>query len=520
MNSNSIRTGTGPDSRCTVMILDDERRTRDNLIRILGARDDCSVICSASDGKEGLELARRHRPQIVLSDIKMPVMDGIRFAFALKEIAPATAILFLTGYSDKEFLLSAIKLGVCDYIEKPIVLDELQEAVDRAVAHVRLEQAREVKRSRRSSTLKAWREEVESKLIIDLAENTYNPQILLERLRKLELKMPVYSPYYAAVLRVVNHTGERRELLEFVLKAMKMKCLDCGIDTITGLFSTHYAVMLIRCNEFSDSEAIQAILEQTIQVFGSNTLSPCSLYCGIGRRVPHLADIRTSFLEAMGICDAETFLERESLKEYREELHAASALPEEASSPDELEQALLFFEKQEQFALQDLKMYFAENIFRILSKSSVRGAVPAFGDVYAGILKTRSHKDLSRILADYFPRTPKTPEPESNYLVDNVHRIIQNECANTSLGTAWLAKKLGVSKSYLSNLYKLKTGVALIYSVNSYRVEKAKLLLRNPALKIYEIASQCGYMDENYFIRVFKKATGLTPFKYREGLSK
>lgn len=498
----------------TVMIVDDERRTRENLIRILSGRDDCRVVCSASDGAQGLALARRHRPQIVLSDIKMPVMDGIQFAFALKELAPAAVLLFLTGYSDKELLLSAIKLGVCDYIEKPIVLEELQSAVDRAIAKLRLEKDGNAGRARKPGTLKVWREEIESKLIIDLAENRYEPQALLERLRRIELKIPVYSPYYAVVLRAAAGAEASAELPETVLRTVKMKCTEYGVEGITGLYSPHYIVLLVHCNEFSELDTLYEILGETEQALEPSAPS-CALYGGIGRRVSNLADIRVSFLDAVNLCDTQAYLEREPVEVFSAQEDKSAPPAPKITDPSQFEEAIAYYTARGQFPLADMKTYFAETIYRLLDSKSL--TAPAFGTVYSRVYQTGSLRELRQLLAELFPQTTAPAESEPHYLVDNVHHIIRNHYSDPSLSTAWLAEKLEVSKSYLSNLYKAKTGQTLSHSINVFRTEKAKLLLRGSALKIYEIAERCGYADENYFIRVFKKITGVTPLKYREG---
>lgn len=508
-------TETNSDPPYTVMILDDERRTRENLIRILSARKDCRVVCSAADGAQGLELARRHKPQIILSDIKMPAMDGIQFALALKDFAPSAVLLFLTGYSDKELLLSAIKLGVCDYIEKPIVLEELQSAVDRAIAKVCLEKSRDAKRTRRPGTLKAWREEIESKLIIDLAENTYGPQVLLERLRRIELKIPVYSPYYAVVLQAAS-PGASSGLPETVLRTVKMKCTEYGVEGITGLYSPHYIVLLVHCNEFSELDTLYEILRETEQTLENSAPVPCALYGGIGRRVPNLADIRLSFLDAVNICDTQAYLERKSIGVLAPEEEENDPPPPKISDPSQFEESIAYYAARGQFSLADMKTYFAETIYRLLDSRSL--TAPAFGTVYSRVFQTESLRELRQLLEDFFPQASARSESEPHYLVDNVHYFIRNHYDDLSLSTAWLAEKLEVSKSYLSNLYKTKTGRTLSHSINVFRIEKAKLLLRNPSLKIYEIAARCGYADENYFIRVFKKITGATPLKYREGL--
>src|SRR5690606_13038198 len=117
-----------------LLVVDDESVTRKGLIKhidwnLLGIHS----IEEARDGIEGLEIARSMQPDIIISDIRMPGMDGIDFATQIRKISPECNISFLSGYSDKEYLKAAIHLNVVSYVEKPVNIGELQEAVKKAV---------------------------------------------------------------------------------------------------------------------------------------------------------------------------------------------------------------------------------------------------------------------------------------------------------------------------------------------------------------------------------------------------
>src|SRR5665647_1975300 len=92
------------------------------------------LVEEARDGIEGIEIATIFHPDIVVSDIRMPGMNGIEFATKIRVLFPESRIIFLSGYSDKEYLKAAIHLNAVSYVEKPINLDELKEVVKRAVA--------------------------------------------------------------------------------------------------------------------------------------------------------------------------------------------------------------------------------------------------------------------------------------------------------------------------------------------------------------------------------------------------
>jgi two-component system response regulator YesN len=114
------------------MIVDDEKYVR------MGIKNDtdwaligCEVVAEASNGEMALELASEHRPDLVISDIKMPKMDGIELAGKLLEKYPDTKVIFLTAYNEFEYARQAVRLGVSDYLLKPFQDGELEGAIQR-----------------------------------------------------------------------------------------------------------------------------------------------------------------------------------------------------------------------------------------------------------------------------------------------------------------------------------------------------------------------------------------------------
>lgn len=115
-----------------VMIVDDEKYVR---MGIIGDTDwsliGCEVVAQASNGEMGLEMAQIHRPDLVISDIRMPKMDGIEMAGKLLEKYPETKVIFLTAYSEFEYARAAVRIGVSDYLLKPFKDGELEGAIQR-----------------------------------------------------------------------------------------------------------------------------------------------------------------------------------------------------------------------------------------------------------------------------------------------------------------------------------------------------------------------------------------------------
>ena len=114
-----------------ILVVEDDKPTCKVLVKILSARFEQVLV--AKDGEEGLELFLHHRPALVITDIRMPLRDGISMAREIKTRSPSTKIIVITSYGSADLLLAAIEIGVTDYILKPLVPERVNEAVDKSL---------------------------------------------------------------------------------------------------------------------------------------------------------------------------------------------------------------------------------------------------------------------------------------------------------------------------------------------------------------------------------------------------
>lgn len=119
-----------------ILLVEDDTPTRDLLRNIIARRfPDCTVF-TAENGKSGLESFKKHAPRVVVTDIMMPVMDGIEMAGAIRQIQPDVHFIILTAYNNKTHLGKFNEIGYCAYIAKPIEFDRLFEALDKCCVNV------------------------------------------------------------------------------------------------------------------------------------------------------------------------------------------------------------------------------------------------------------------------------------------------------------------------------------------------------------------------------------------------
>ena len=125
-----------PKNMLGILVVEDDRPTRDILGLVIARKFPDAVIHMAENGKEGVEAFREHKPEVVVTDIKMPVMDGIEMAAEIKAVKPDTQFIVVTAFNTKYHLERFSEIGFCAYLTKPIEFVRLFEAIEKCAAEV------------------------------------------------------------------------------------------------------------------------------------------------------------------------------------------------------------------------------------------------------------------------------------------------------------------------------------------------------------------------------------------------
>lgn len=184
-----------------VLILDDEFIIREGLCAFPWEPYGCEVVGSAEDGKEGLRLAKTLHPDILLSDIKMPEMDGLEVSEKVKSAFPETEIVLLTGYDDFEFAQQALRIGVAEYLLKPIDFKELEAVVEKICGRIRKHQKQKTDYDLLKEQYRKARPQIVSKAISDALFGIYEEkEELLENLKNLRIRLDCSYVAYARIV--------------------------------------------------------------------------------------------------------------------------------------------------------------------------------------------------------------------------------------------------------------------------------------------------------------------------------
>ena len=484
------------------------------------------VAGEAADGAEALKLIREIRPEILITDIRMPEMDGLELIREVKKLDFSIKITILSGYSDYDYLKAAIRLGVDNYLLKPIDNDELISNLKNAVSEIEKEAAISLQ-IRQGTVL------LRSNTLRRLVTGHISPEELKEKAEFLHI--PLDAEQYLCAVCSMNRqipAGKREQFYRDVIAEKSGGQQMAFMDSDGNL-----ALLMI----FDDAPADRNGIQQELEALAEKAMREreIPLMIGAGRMAEAADRIRESFESAREALEYGAFLknggviwydevpetsraeqipdridydrirdtirrgEQENLKEYlRSELDAMTA---EAGAPHH--------------QVRDLIMHIAVRItdcFRTIYGSMNAFREPADFD-FARLFSLRSYSDmrswLFQLCDGLFAANHALLGKSTSVVGLAVDYIMEHYREGVTLRQ--VAADCHVNTSYLGQIFRKETGSAFTDYVNALRIQEASRLLGDPTLKVYEIAEQVGFTDYHYFLKIFRKVTGKSPTELR-----
>lgn len=509
-----------------LLIVDDEELTRTGLMASINwASLGIEEIFQADDGINGLEQARLHKPEIILCDVRMPRMDGITMLERLEKLLPDSVPIFMSGYSDKEYLKAAIRLKAVNYIEKPLNPSEVSDAV-REAGNLYIQKLH----SKRGEALKSM--ETASRLALlltlprvpdqetvrtfsrELGVSIKNTSCFLSFIIKMQIfpELPVLEEFHRELSEFLKkrkvsfiHTDKKHQnLICFLFAERKPSShtLQELQDFLTsrlsyhGKFSIAFGDMVTGISKAYQSYASAVILLQNSFFFPENTILTQDSLKSHGETSDFPSDSpEAEFKEALEIGDQETAMRLlEHLKNF-------------------------FFESTGYFqnSVKDLyyKLFLSlENIRKRSSMPEAPDAESIADTIHQCFAFPELHETLVRQTEEFFEEVSEnTQEHPTIHLIRN---YISQHYMDDTLSVKDISEHVFLSTSYVCTFFKNETGQTLNQYLTEYRMEKAKQLLKDARYRISDISSRVGYSDGNYFGKSFKKHCGLSPSEYRE----
>lgn len=511
-----------------LLIVDDERNIRDS-IRDYIPWSELGILSAdaACNGKDALRRAKARRPDILLTDVRMPKMDGIKLADAVKEMYPGCKIIFLSGYADKEYLKSAINLNAIDYIEKPVDMDEIKTVVGRAVALHQQEIARRNEmiqiQNQLYESMPLIRQELAQLLVQDNCPATQK----LIKLSHYSIRISE-SGWYTPLYVILNwrENTEQSPIKERLINACNEEYFHdktlCGFDD---------ACNLIIIAGIKISKPNHAFIRSLTNILGADAAYTYSV--GLGRAVHELALIPSSFREAADLARMQFYMGTNRI--FCEEKYSPVALDDalyahfaEALKNGDHERANAIVEQitRDLMRGRDQDISHVRNIYfnllmLLFERARDKELIDTFGSdekcyVWKEIGRFVTISELSKYLTSNIKEVTIEKKSGLSLRACRIMKYIDDHFSENDLTLQAIAENVYLSQTYLCAFFKKSTGKTLNQYLTEVRMEKAKELLRDNGIKIYEIAQLVGFTDTNYFSSLFKKHTGCTPSEYKE----
>lgn len=504
----------------TIVVAEDEMRIRQGIIKLLGRRgDEYQVVGEASNGREGLDICKKLKPDLIITDIKMPEVDGLEMLREMKKEELPTKAIVISAYSEFEYARGAMQLGVTDYLLKPISLMDFSEALK----HIQEQMNDDLKKKpQQVGTLKQVLVDVLSRQVIvndetmsylekhyDIHRNqnffvicTYASGNFEKHQQKikhdiLQLLAPfsdlqyqmVEMDFRKVILTVVYHydMGRRLEhwiqsqLLRYKDDDIVFGCVETkGIDSLAA--AAENIITFLDWN-ISFQENILIVYPKIKEVQSSVCIYPI--------------DIESRMRSALCVSNAKKF--RESAEDF-----IASFNDGKIYRPKEIKESYVRFLWAMLGTARDMDL---------LNKDIEQQ------DLLEELMTACSRKELSDVVYRVLDDVDLTSEKKSadDLVVRRAESLIQ-EFYQTGITLDEIAEKLGITPEYLGTKFHKSLGITFSSYVKNLRITEAKKLLIGTSLKLYQIADKVGYQDAKYFSKVFREVTGMLPAQYRKAV--
>lgn len=498
-----------------ILIADDEDYTREGLIDSINWEAyEIDEIMQAVNGAEAVKIAGWFLPDIVLTDVRMPKMDGIEFVTRLLTWNPDCRIIFMSGYMEIEYLKSAIRLAAIDYIEKPIDLNVMCKALQKAVD--------EIKQKRANTTAVQTSREFQQQRLFNLLVSKEADAKTLEKLTE-ETKFPLHANYVCLILQIPGKDVNWTNAMEKVNEIAGTMGFNVAGDFQRDKRQYEFVLSYAEREQYRLSGLYKRILNA---VPGSRL--------GIGMEVGDYKNVYNSYKTAGAAINCAFYQEKERMFRIDEGIFQKNVIDpgiygEFLQILSERPQKLAAWFEELFGQLYGRKYYQKEQVYTLLI-SFLTAIYKKYPELYGGESGIRAEEhiqlyvkemeslcEIEGFVSGLLKLLEQKEEEKNGYgrVIRGVMEYVAEHYGEESLSVAQIAEHLHFSSAYLNVLFKQEMKITLKQYLSNYRLERAKRLLEQDYDKITEIAERCGYANANYFAKVFREATGMAPAEYR-----
>ena len=509
-----------------VIIVDDEPLIRDGLRRLIDwGKFGMEVGAAFPNGAVALEYISREHVDLAIVDIKMPIMDGIRLMQECQAGNHPCRFIVLSGYSDFEYVKQAARLGIENYLLKPVDSQELSQTLLQVMRKI---DAQQEQQDIVEEGIRILCNNVLYRLL--LGEITYEE--LWERKEYLNISLEEGS-YQVAILKLLpknagDGAGVKRSLAQ-IIRFLEEKSGSIPVTDYSGRM-----LFLLFCGGMSDKKAMQADLENIMRYISAT--SPFHVLASVGLPAAGIEQVHDSYTSALSLINAADQSCRHSVYWAEEK-----AVSEAALFPHiEFDQLILLNEKLAYKNEAEIRRIVGDMLhgnraiplnglqtLAFLVVSKIYSYMKAYGTVSdVDMVHVEQRLNEAYSLSDYDSIRIWVPQ-----IIDflffleknkgqggtaNIKIILEylHENYNRGINLKTIAEVFHINVLYLGRILKLETGRSFTDYINHLRIEEACNLLRNTDFSARQISERVGYNNDKYFNTQFKKYVGITPHEY------
>lgn len=488
-----------------IMLVEDESLLRKALKKIISVNPEYEVCCEAANGSIALEYLNTHKVDIIISDIRMPSMDGLELIQKIKELNISAKTIILTGYSDFEYARHMLVYDAFSYLLKPVVPEELLKTIEDACEKIKQEGSN--KSILKSHTFQDFQKQGYAHFTNEM------PGIMLN------------STKLTACCIDFEQAPQKEELVLWQLDFERdlYPCCCFWLDSY---------LYLVLDLALPDKDLTETITE--IQLYFENR--DISTRIGIGLNADSMMGISNSMKQARKALHHYhhlsyheiVYYERISLLEDRTipyPLTEEKNLLDAVTSLDKADIHKYISQIHDQLVTQSTELIYqnlTELIFSCRRELSQYRFVMEWEDLYYAVRNRIPWEQTLQQLENLLDSCHlNLLEARANSNTPTILRARQyiREHSSQALTLDEVANYCYLSKSHFCKIFKTETGMTFKAYLNQQRIESAKNLLKTSSLKNYEIAEIIGFDDPSYFHELFKKSVGMTPTEYRNSAS-
>ena len=520
----------------SVFIVDDEMIVREGLrTKIDWEKSRFSFAGEAGDGEIALSMIQDIKPDILITDIKMPFMDGLELAQAVKKLQPKISIVILSGHDEFDYAKKAISIGVEDYILKPFTLDEILRCLNRVAEKLDLERRQFTDISRMKAELESNIVLAREKLCSDIVLGALDTHTAIQKAEALAIDL-VARFYIVSVSTIANADDTVDALI--AAKSIVLSVSASMPDSIGFFIAPATFVSIIKSGAKESCEEAAFNIADTIRhEIAKNTA--CTIITAIGSVAEHISHIVNSFQDASSILkrcrisDKNKIISAGDIDASQNNsivLQENDPLVERLNYADESEidqiireYIALLGDNRERFSI--IASYLLVDVIMAVSKiieqfgGNIQSVMPeilthAFIDAAVQNEKTFI-AEIEKVLASVLRYRNEHVRGHYADVILRAKKYIDANFADPDICLRSVADAVHFSPNHFSTIFSQECNTTFIEYLTGVRIARAKKLLKATDMKSADIAYKTGFNDPHYFSFIFKKVTGLSPREYR-----